>query len=156
MKPNDQVDFSDRGRDIPHRRAWNIVLRTAHLVATGVLLGGHVFGLAEARLRLALYLSIATRLGLAVIEAYPSPRWFTQEQAGNDFPTWVRSGRVPRVVLDPCLLSTAVARTGAVCRFAPSAESERTGRVRPVAPRKGVTNQDVILCLFLRGEARWC
>jgi hypothetical protein len=53
-------------------------LRTAHLAATGVLLGGHVFDVAEARLRLALYLSIATGLGLVVIEAYPGSRWFTQ------------------------------------------------------------------------------
>jgi hypothetical protein len=36
-----------------------------------------------------------------------------QDQAGNDFPTWGRSGGVQRVVLDQCLLSTAVARSAA-------------------------------------------
>jgi hypothetical protein len=68
----------DRKRDIPHRRAWNIAFRTAHLAATGVLLGGHVFDVAEVRLRFALYLSIATGLGLVVIEAYPGSLWFSQ------------------------------------------------------------------------------
>jgi hypothetical protein len=72
-------DFpSDRELDIPHRRAWNIAFRTAHLAPTGVLLGGHVFDVAETRLRLALHLSIGTGLSLAVIEAYPGSRWFTQ------------------------------------------------------------------------------
>lgn len=72
-------DFpSARNRDIPHRRAWNIAFRTAHLAVTGALLGGHVFDVPETRLRLTLYLSIATGLGLVVIEAYPCSRWLTQ------------------------------------------------------------------------------
>ncbi len=65
-------------RDLPHRRAWNIAFRTAHLAATGILLGGHAFDVAEGRLRIALYASIATGLSLVVVEAYPGLRWFYQ------------------------------------------------------------------------------
>src|SRR6185437_10669408 len=63
------------------------------------------------------------------------------------FPTWVRSGWVPLVVLDQCLPTSAVARTGACRRFARPAESERTGRVRPVAPSKDVRGYPVTTCL---------
>jgi mono/diheme cytochrome c family protein len=70
--------FPDPPRTLPHARAWNIACRTAHLAATGVLLGGHAFDVSEARLRLALHLSLATGLGLIFLEAYPSCRWFCQ------------------------------------------------------------------------------
>ena len=42
---------------------------------------GHVFDVEEPRLRLALDLSIATGLGLVVIEAYPGSRWSAQGRA---------------------------------------------------------------------------
>ena len=37
-----------------NRRAWNIALRTAHLAAMGVLLGGHAFDVDPERLMVAL------------------------------------------------------------------------------------------------------
>jgi hypothetical protein len=78
MSPPSRIPCPDHGRDLPHRRAWNIAFRTAHLAATGILLGGHVFDVAESRLRIILYLSIATGLSLVVVEAYPGLRWFYQ------------------------------------------------------------------------------
>jgi hypothetical protein len=63
---------------MPYARGWNIAFRTAHLAATGILLGGHFFDVAEAQLRLLLYLAIATGGALVFIEAYPSCRWFYQ------------------------------------------------------------------------------
>jgi hypothetical protein len=70
--------FPDPVRDLPHLRAWNIAFRTAHIAATGTLLGGHVFDVSEPRLRGVLYLSIATGLALVAIEAFPSLRWVYQ------------------------------------------------------------------------------
>lgn len=70
--------FPDRQRKLPHARAWNIALRTAHIAVSGILFGGHVFDIAAERLLIWLYLSILTGVGLIVIEAYPSCRWFYQ------------------------------------------------------------------------------
>lgn len=78
MDPTSRVPTPDRARSIPHQRGWNIAFRTAHLAATGILLGGHFFGVPEGRLRTFLYLSVATGLGLVTLEAYPSLRWFYQ------------------------------------------------------------------------------
>lgn len=57
---------------------WNIACRTAHIAATGILLGGHAFDVAEDRLRVALYAAIVTGALLTAIEAYPHCRWFYQ------------------------------------------------------------------------------
>jgi len=73
-----QVLFPNPVRVLPHARAWNIAFRTAHIGATGILLGGHVFDVAEDRLRTILYLCILTGTFLIAIEAYPSCRWFYQ------------------------------------------------------------------------------
>jgi hypothetical protein len=59
-------------------RATNIVLRTAHLVAMGVLLGGHVFDVEPARLKPLLWLTIGTGVALAMVEAGPRLVWFHQ------------------------------------------------------------------------------
>lgn len=70
--------FPDPVRTVPHARGWNIAFRTAHLMTTGVLLGGHFFDVSEDQLRSWLYGSIVTGLGLVILEAYPSCRWFYQ------------------------------------------------------------------------------
>ena len=70
--------FPEPVRVLPHARAWNIAFRTAHITITGILLGGHVFDIAEDRLRWILYLCIASGVALIAIEAYPSCRWFYQ------------------------------------------------------------------------------
>ena len=70
--------FPDPVRVFPRARAWNITFRTAHIGVTGILLGGHVFEVAEARLRMILHFSILTGVCLIAIEAYPSCRWLYQ------------------------------------------------------------------------------
>jgi hypothetical protein len=55
-------------------RAWNIVLRTAHIGVTGMLLGGHFFGIAAERLLPLLYLAILTGAALGGAEVYPNWR----------------------------------------------------------------------------------
>jgi hypothetical protein len=59
-------------------RNWNIALRTAHIAAMGVLLGGHAFDLEPTRLYLSLWLTIGTGVGLGLLEAGPRLLWFHQ------------------------------------------------------------------------------
>ena len=59
-------------------RTLNIGLRTAHIGAMGVLLGGHAFDVAPERLRVSLWLTIGTGIALAAIEAGPRLLWFHQ------------------------------------------------------------------------------
>ena len=59
-------------------RAWNIALRTAHIAAMAVLLGGHAFEVDKSRLLLCVWLTIGTGVGLAALEAGPRLVWFHQ------------------------------------------------------------------------------
>jgi len=59
-------------------RAWNIALRTAHIAAMGVLLGGHVFDVPRQDLLLSLWLTIGTGIALGLLETGGSPVWFHQ------------------------------------------------------------------------------
>ncbi len=59
-------------------RAWNIALRTAHLAASGVLLGGHAFDVPAERLLAALYLTAGTGIALAIVESGARLAWFHQ------------------------------------------------------------------------------
>ena len=55
-------------------RAWNILLRTAHIAVTGMLLGGHFFGISAGRLLPLLYIAILTGAALGIAEVYPNWR----------------------------------------------------------------------------------
>ncbi len=57
---------------IPYARVWKITLRTAHLMVTSVLVGGHAFNAPVNALRPLLYFAIATGVGMIFLEAYPS------------------------------------------------------------------------------------
>lgn len=59
-------------------RAWNIALRTAHIAAMGVLLGGHAFAVEPQRLYLTLWLTIGTGVALAALETGGRLLWFHQ------------------------------------------------------------------------------
>ena len=59
-------------------RALNILFRTAHIAAAGILLGGHAFNLPPGQLLPSLWLTIATGAGLGMLEAGPSLLWFHQ------------------------------------------------------------------------------
>src|SRR5574341_2074397 len=67
--------FPTPPRRIPYERGINIALRTAHLMTSGILLGGHVFDMSADRLILWLYLTIASGVGLVLLELYTSCRW---------------------------------------------------------------------------------
>ena len=70
-----EILFPAVPRRIPHERGVNIALRTAHLMTSGILLGGHVFDVSSDRLILLLYLTIASGVGLVLLELYTSCRW---------------------------------------------------------------------------------
>ena len=59
-------------------RALNIALRTAHIGARGILVGGHAFDVTPERLKASLWLTIGTGVALAAIEAGPRLLWFHQ------------------------------------------------------------------------------
>lgn len=59
-------------------RALNIGLRTAHIGAMGILLGGHAFDVAPERLMVSLWLTVGSGLALAAVEIGPKLLWFHQ------------------------------------------------------------------------------
>jgi len=59
-------------------RAWNIGLRTSHIAAMGVLIGGHAFNVPRPQLVPTLWWVIATGVALGVVEAGNSLTWFHQ------------------------------------------------------------------------------
>ncbi len=65
-------------RPIPHLRLWRTLLRTAHLLAFGVLYGGHVHGIAAERLAAALTATVGTGTALMALEAVRAPVWLVQ------------------------------------------------------------------------------
>ena len=67
--------FPESPRRIPHERWFNIGFRTLHLIASSVLLGGHVFGVPAALLFRWLLLTAASGSGLIGLELFRSFRW---------------------------------------------------------------------------------
>jgi hypothetical protein len=59
-------------------RAFNIALRTTHIAAMGVLVGGHAFDVSPERLTVSLWMTIGTGVALAAAEAGPRLLWFHQ------------------------------------------------------------------------------
>lgn len=64
--------FPAEPRDFPYRRSLRILLRTLHILATGVLLGGCVFNQPAAALAPWLTASAGTGLALVVIDLHAS------------------------------------------------------------------------------------
>jgi hypothetical protein len=69
------IFFPVTPRRVPYERGISIALRSAHLMTSGLLLGGHAFDVAPHRLLLFLYLTVASGLGLIALELYASCRW---------------------------------------------------------------------------------
>ena len=59
-------------------RGWNMGFRTLHLLTSGILLGGHVFGIAPDRLMTLLYVTLLSGAGLVALELYRSCAWAYQ------------------------------------------------------------------------------
>jgi hypothetical protein len=65
-------------RHFPHNRGISIALRTLHILASSLLLGGHVFEAEPERLFPALILTVAAGVGLILLELYRSCDWAYQ------------------------------------------------------------------------------
>jgi len=76
--PWQRVLFPDPPRPLPYARAISIALRTVHIAAVGILLGGHAFEVTAVRLLPWLYLSIVSGAGLIGLELYSSCKWLYQ------------------------------------------------------------------------------
>jgi len=72
------VLFPDPPRPLPYARAMSIALRTVHIAAVGILLGGHAFEVPAVRLLPWLYLSLSSGAGLIGLELYSSCKWLCQ------------------------------------------------------------------------------
>jgi hypothetical protein len=68
----------DPRRRLPHARVWNVGARTVHLGATGVLVGGHVFGVPADALLPWLYAAITSGAVMFAVELYSSLDWLTE------------------------------------------------------------------------------
>jgi len=55
-------------------RFWSVVFRTFHIAVTGMLLGGHCFGVPASRLLPLLYLAILSGAALGAVDLYPDWR----------------------------------------------------------------------------------
>jgi hypothetical protein len=69
------------------KRGLNIGMRTAHIAAMGVLLGGHAFGVDPERLKVAFWLTLGTGVALAAIESGFRLLWLHQ---GRGFMTMAK------------------------------------------------------------------
>ena len=67
--------FPDPPRRLPTHRWLGVVLRTAHLVTAGTLLGGHVFDVESIRLVPVLYGAIATGAAMIALECASTCAW---------------------------------------------------------------------------------
>ena len=68
-------DPEQRYPGITLRRAVDIALRTVHIAAAGILLGGHWFGMDRPTLVVPLWVTVATGAGLIVTEVCHSRHW---------------------------------------------------------------------------------
>ena len=73
-----RVLFPDPPRPLPYARAMSMALRTVHIAAVGLLLGGHAFEVPSVRLLPWLSLSIISGAGLIGLELYSSCKWLYQ------------------------------------------------------------------------------
>ena len=126
-----------RVRRVPGVRAWRMLLRTAHLVAFGTLYGGHVYGVADARLEGALIATVATGGALMGFEIYRAPIWLVQVRGVATVTKIVLLGAAGAMPQLAVALLTLVIAIGALSSHMPGRwryHSLRHGRV--VGPRE--------------------
>lgn len=62
--------FPDQIRFLPASRAWSIALRTLHIAAFGMVLGGHAFAVEAGKLLPWMWVTILSGVGLMALELY--------------------------------------------------------------------------------------
>ncbi|MFQ5830183.1 MAG: hypothetical protein ACE5JD_13655 [Candidatus Methylomirabilia bacterium] len=63
------------GWKVPHERAWNVALRTVHLMAFGLLLGGHAWDVEADRLLAAFWVTMGSGAALMGLELLKTFEW---------------------------------------------------------------------------------
>ncbi|MBI4611671.1 MAG: hypothetical protein HY726_22000 [Candidatus Rokubacteria bacterium] len=63
---------------IPHARLLNVVCRTVHLAAFGLVLGGHAWGIEADRLLPPLWITIGSGVALMALELLASAHWLLE------------------------------------------------------------------------------
>ncbi|MFC1791675.1 hypothetical protein ACFL0I_04325 [Gemmatimonadota bacterium] len=91
-------------------RWLNIAMRTAHIGAMGILLGGHAFDVNPEQLKVTLWLTMGTGVALAAVESGARLLWFHQ---GRGFMTIAKVALICAVPLAwdyrlPILLAAVV------------------------------------------------
>lgn len=74
--------FPSAPRSLPYNRGISIAFRTLHLLASGLLVGGHAFDAEPQRLAVLLYLTAGSGAGLVLLELYRSCDWVYQGMGG--------------------------------------------------------------------------
>jgi hypothetical protein len=117
--------FPERMRFLSGSRVMSIVLRTLHLAAFGMLLGGHAFALDGDRLIPYLWVTIVSGLGLIALEIYAVGLY------------WLFLGKGIMVLIKLGLLLLGSPRSVPICPLAtatiPSSIGGRSGRKNPFA-----------------------
>jgi hypothetical protein len=106
-------------RPLPGVRPLRTTLRTAHILAFGILYGGHVYGVPADRLWPALVATLASGGALMALEMYRLPLWIVQLRG---LATVAKIALVAAVALCwPCrlVLLTAVVVIGSVAAHMP-------------------------------------
>ncbi|MFQ5519789.1 MAG: hypothetical protein ACE5FK_00185 [Candidatus Methylomirabilia bacterium] len=62
-------------RKIPHERTWNVAFRTVHLIAFGLVLGGHAWEVEPGRLLGAFWVTVLSGVALMGLELFKSLEW---------------------------------------------------------------------------------
>ena len=76
---------------LPYRRPIGIALRTLHLAAISILVGGHAFHAPAIQLQPCLYGAIVTGLLMAALESYPNLHFFVE---GAGVLMWLKLGLI--------------------------------------------------------------
>lgn len=82
-------------RLLANSRAWNIAVRTVHIAAMGILLGGHAYNVPKERLLAAFWLALASGAVLLALEAGPRLLWLHQGRGLMTLGKLVLLGAVP-------------------------------------------------------------
>jgi len=73
-----EAEFWELRRPLPGVRGLRTTLRTTHLIASGILYGGHVYSVPAQRLWPALLATLVTGGAFVALEVFHAPIWLVQ------------------------------------------------------------------------------
>jgi len=100
-------------------RALNIALRTLHIGAMAIVVGGYAFDVAPGRLRLSVWLTVGTGLALVAMEAGPRLTWLHEVRGVMTVAKVALLGVMPLVSEHSLPILLAVVAIGSVASHMP-------------------------------------